>query len=346
VDEIVGLAPSGSLGSGYNVESFNRALDANPDFIGQDAGSTDMGPTHLGDGVLFFPESSYRHDLSLMLNAAREREIPLLVGSCITAGTRGQLGQAVAMVKDLAREAGHSFKMAVIDAELDKDYLKKRLADGAFQSLGPEGELTPADIDRSSHIVAQMGVEPFIRALEANKLISDPYFFPLYEMAAEFDMPICLHSGNASFDVVEIFREEPGFNKFKACGIGCFHQLLWNHIPRQFPEVRWGFVELSAQWIPYALNDISLRMERRGEELSEDVLGDNNMFVACQVTDDLDYILAAVGDDNIVVGTDYGHNDTSTEIEALRRLRSDGKISAKAADKILDANAKRLYALN
>ena len=185
----------------------------------------------------------------------------------------------------------------------------------------------------------------FIRALEANKLISDPYFFPLYEMAAEFDMPICLHSGNASFDVVEIFREEPGFNKFKACGIGCFHQLLWNHIPRQFPEVRWGFVELSAQWIPYALNDISLRMERRGEELSEDVLGDNNIFVACQVTDDLDFIIDRVGDDNIVVGTDYGHSDTSTEIEALRRLRGDGKIPSRSADKILDDNARRLYAL-
>ena len=132
------MAPSGLSGSGYNVGSFNRALDANRDFISQDAGSTDMIPTHLGDGVLFFPESSYRHDLSLMLNAAREREIPLLVGSCITAGTRGQLAQAVAMVKDLAREPGNSFKMAVIDAELDKDYLKKRLADGAFQSLGPE----------------------------------------------------------------------------------------------------------------------------------------------------------------------------------------------------------------
>ena len=186
----------------------------------------------------------------------------------------------------------------------------------------------------------------FIRALEADKLISDPYFFPLYEMAAEFDMPVCVHSGIANFDVFEAYRDDPGFNKFKTTSIGCFHQLLWNHIPQQFPAVRWGFVELSAQWIPYVLNDISLRMQRRGEELSKNVLGDNNIFVACQVTDDLDYILAAVGDDNIVVGTDYGHNDTSTEIEALRRLRSDGKISSKSADKILDANAKRLYALN
>ena len=80
--------------------------------------------------------------------------------------------------------------------------------------------------------------------------------------------------------------------------------------------------------------------------MSCDPLGDNNMFIACQVTDDLDYILDAVVDDNIVVGTDYGHSDTSTEIEALRKLRSDGKVPEKSADKILDDNSKRLYGLN
>jgi len=70
------------------------------------------------------------------------------------------------------------------------------------------------------------------------------------------------------------------------------------------------------------------------------------MFVACQVTDDLDYILDSVGDDNIVVGTDYGHSDTSTEIEALRKLRTDGKVKESSANKILDDNAKRLYGLS
>jgi hypothetical protein len=36
------------------------------------------------------------------------------------------------------------------------------------------------------------------------------------------------------------------------------------------------------------------------------------------------------------------HNNTSTEIEALRKLRTDGKIPQKSADKILDDNSKRL----
>jgi len=69
------------------------------------------------------------------------------------------------------------------------------------------------------------------------------------------------------------------------------------------------------------------------------------MYVACQVTDDLPAILRVAGEDNIVVGTDYGHHDTSTEIEALRLLQSDGKIPSAAADKILGANAKALYGL-
>lgn len=186
----------------------------------------------------------------------------------------------------------------------------------------------------------------FVRAMETDRLPSDPYFYPLYEMAEEFDMPICLHSGIASFTIHEAYRTDPGFNRFKLSGVGSFHDLLFNQIPNKFPKVRWGFVELSAQWVPYALNDLELRINRLGRELSSDPLGDNNLFIACQVTDDLDYILNSVGDDNIVVGTDYGHSDTSTEIEALRKLRSDGKVAPQSADKILDDNAKRLYGLN
>ena len=75
------------------------------------------------------------------------------------------------------------------------------------------------------------------------------------------------------------------------------------------------------------------------------MLADNNFYVACQVTDDLDHVLAFAGEDQLVVGTDYGHADTSSEIEALRRLKDDGKIPAAVADKILDANARALYGL-
>ena len=67
-------------------------------------------------------------------------------------------------------------------------------------------------------------------------------------------------------------------------------------------------------------------------------MADNNIWVACQVTDDIDYVLKYAGETQLVVGTDYGPNDTSTEIEAIRKLSSDGKVSPEVAQKILDGD--------
>lgn len=38
----------------------------------------------------------------------------------------------------------------------------------------------------------------------------------------------------------------------------------------------------------------------------------------------------------LVVGADYGHADTATEIEAMRKLGDDGKLPEAVAAKILD----------
>jgi predicted TIM-barrel fold metal-dependent hydrolase len=116
-------------------------------------------------------------------------------------------------------------------------------------------------------------------------------------------------------------------------------------IPARFPRLRWGFIEVSSQWIPYVLNDLMIRMRRKGKRMSPDILAENNFYVACQVTDDLEYVLKYAGEGQLVVGTDYGHADTSTEIEALRKIKDDGKIPAHVADKILDSNARALYGL-
>jgi hypothetical protein len=50
-------------------------------------------------------------------------------------------------------------------------------------------------------------------------------------------------------------------------------------------------------------------------------------------------------EDNLVVGTDYGHHDTSTEIEALRLIKQNGDVSASAIDKIVYDNARAPYRL-
>ena len=201
MDEIVGLAPSGSMGSGYNLMAFERALACGPHFIGQDAGSTDMGPYYHGTGKTFLPLATYKHDLSIMLRAAREKRIPLLVGSALTSGANGSLEQAAEVVREIAREHRLSFRMALIAAEIDKSELKRRLAAAPFESIGPPGTLTPEIIDRCGPIVAQMGVEPFIRALDAGAEVviagraCDDAIFAAIPVMRGHDIGLALHYG-------------------------------------------------------------------------------------------------------------------------------------------------------
>ena len=185
----------------------------------------------------------------------------------------------------------------------------------------------------------------YLHGIEYDIPPSSSHYFPLYEMAQELDMPICFHSGNNSFLLEGMYKEDCGFAKAKLPVVATFHSLLMNEIPAMFPKLRWAFLEVSAQWVPYVLNDLSIRLSRRGVDMSSSIMADNNMYVACQVTDDLDYVVKYAGETQLMVGTDYGHADTSTEIEAMRKLSSDGKVSAEIAAKILEDNARILYGL-
>ena len=75
------------------------------------------------------------------------------------------------------------------------------------------------------------------------------------------------------------------------------------------------------------------------------VLRKSKIWVTCQTDDDLPYVLKYSGDDRLVIGTDYGHNDTSSEILALRKLKEDGTVPTSVVNKILDDNARALYGL-
>jgi predicted TIM-barrel fold metal-dependent hydrolase len=186
----------------------------------------------------------------------------------------------------------------------------------------------------------------FMRGVECgNKLLKDPYFFPLYEEASRLNVPICVHTGNSNPDMVALFAGEPGFSQFKLAGFSAFHSLVFHGIPDLFPKLRFGFIELSSQWLPHLIHDLARRFERRGEPMKPNILRDNRIYVACQTNDDLPYIITYVGEDNLVIGTDYGHTDSSSELQALGRLKQDDRVSSTVRKKIVDDNARALYGL-
>jgi uncharacterized protein len=186
----------------------------------------------------------------------------------------------------------------------------------------------------------------FMRGLECERALGSPYFYPLWEMAGELDLPVCIHSANGSFLHHDFFAEDTTFTKFKLAVVGAFHTLLEKEIPKKFPKVRWGFVEVSAQWVPYVLNDLADRYRRQGRSFPADALAVNNLWVACENTDDLPYVLSHAGENRLMIGTDYGHHDPSTELNAIRLLRNDKRISPVVIEKILETNPRNFYGLN
>jgi predicted TIM-barrel fold metal-dependent hydrolase len=70
-----------------------------------------------------------------------------------------------------------------------------------------------------------------------------------------------------------------------------------------------------------------------------------NIYVTTETNDDFDFVLRYAGEDNLVIGTDYGHTDASSEVDAIEVFRANDLVAASIKKKILDDNPRRLYAL-
>ena len=187
-----------------------------------------------------------------------------------------------------------------------------------------------------------------MRGIEGHRLITDPYFYPLYEEMSRLNLAVGVHVGNANPYVIDLVSQYNGggsFWKFRIPVIGACHSVLMSEVPRLFPKLRFHWAEAAAQWVPYIVKDLQRRWGAINRPLPENPLKEYRQFVSCQTDDDVAYVIRYAGEDNLVIGTDYGHNDQSTEIEALRNLKNQGGITARQYEKITADNARELFAL-
>lgn len=190
-----------------------------------------------------------------------------------------------------------------------------------------------------------------IRPYETNnRLMTDPYFYPVLEEAQRLDMPIATHIANANswyneFITKQIPNDGGAFARFFIPAAIACHALVLSPISETFPKLRWGIIEAGSSWVPWVVRDLRERFKRRGEELPADIFAQRNIYITCENDDDIPYILEHAGEDCLMIGTDYGHTDASSDVGALRVLQERTDISASARQKILSENAKRFYAL-
>jgi hypothetical protein len=163
--EIKILTPNGILGYGIPVDDFRRGIESEPDAIIVDAGSTDPGPYLLGLGATIVTREAYIRDLELILEASAKHKIPVFISSAGGPGIGAHVDQLADIVRHISQEHGYRFKLAKIYADIDRSVVRDSLREGKIGPCGSSPALTEADIDQSTHIVAQMGAEPFSRVL-------------------------------------------------------------------------------------------------------------------------------------------------------------------------------------
>jgi hypothetical protein len=160
------LVPSGSIGAGARSQQpFERGRRERPDVIAVDGGSTDSGPHYLGSGQAKCSVGALRYELRQLMVARAELGIPLIVGSCGTCGSDAGVDLMRDLCREIAIELGQTVRVACIYSEQSAEAVKTALAQGRIASLQPPLSIDDALIERCSHIVAAMGVEPIIHAL-------------------------------------------------------------------------------------------------------------------------------------------------------------------------------------
>ena len=201
MEELRILSPTAILGYGFPMESFEEGMKRKPHVIAVDAGSTDPGPYYLGSGKSFTDRNSVKRDLEIMIPAALEQNIPVVIGTAGGSGGRPHVAFNLDIIKEIAKEKNLSFKIAVIQSEFDKDFIKQNLRDGNIEPLYPAKQITEQDVDDTIRIVAQMGEEPFMKALEegADVILAgrsyDPSVFSALAIKEGFDKGLAIHLG-------------------------------------------------------------------------------------------------------------------------------------------------------
>ena len=208
--------------------------------------------------------------------------------------------------------------------------------------------LTPSEAIPQIRFAKEHGaVAVCMRPFEKDRMVTDPYFYSIFDEAQRLDMPIAVHLGNGNPELLGLMTNEAGggFSTFRIPTVTACYALIMSEIPRVFPKLRWAFIEVSSQWVPWIIRETIRRSTGSDHPVPENPLREYNIYVTTQTDDDFPYTISYTGEENLIVGTDYGHGDTSTDLNAISRIRTTEGISEEAKRKILSDNPRAFYAI-
>ena len=189
-----------------------------------------------------------------------------------------------------------------------------------------------------------------LRGFEGDQTPDQTELFPLFKRASDLDMPICVHIGHGSRAYRSIkMGHGPRLDPFaiRVPTLISFGALVRSDLNKQFPDLRWAYVEAGSSWLPF-LSVMSLRARYSSDkaEAARQALVDHKIYITCEEHEDLPTILEYAGNDNLVIGSDFGHpGDVADSIQVQNVFRSRDDVPDAVKKKVLSDNARRLYGI-
>jgi len=153
--------------------SIQEALKWGPHLIVGQGTSTDPGPGYLASDNMYpyHGVESLKRDFGLSLRAAHDNDLLFIHSTGNPSGSDIQLEGALRVIDEITKERHLKFRIAVISGEISKDYLKRKISEGKktkrlVDTPRLKENLTLKEVSESKRIVAQMGPEPIMKALD------------------------------------------------------------------------------------------------------------------------------------------------------------------------------------
>lgn len=189
-----------------------------------------------------------------------------------------------------------------------------------------------------------------LRGLEGNRPVDHPDFYPIYRVAEDLDLPICVHIGNASPAFRQIRRnteDRPSRFHMSVPTLMSFTAIATSEISAVFPKLRFGFFEIGSSWLTYLVVQAhKVRDHRDRRAFTQSVMRERNLYVTCEEHEELPLILKYAGHANLVLGSDYGHpGDVDESIFVQRKFLGRPDVTDEQKKRILSDNAHALFGL-
>ena len=160
------LVPAGVLGLGFDPDALARGIEAGPDIIAIDGGSTDSGPFYLGTGTSKYSRAVCRDEWRQLLEARAAAGVPLVIGSCGTCGTASAVDWMFEITAELATELGQTLHVARLYSDVPVEELRRARDAGRLSPLDPAPTTDDAALAGMTNIVALAGAEQIQAAID------------------------------------------------------------------------------------------------------------------------------------------------------------------------------------